>query len=71
MTKTKPIPMLLKQQQSFHVVGKRSDAWGLVFRAVTDHHKVHRIGRQDSNFTLAQALLSLYDMGGMTNGPCQ
>lgn len=70
MTKTKPIPMLLKQQQSFHVVGKRSDAWGLVLRAVTDHHKVHRIGRQDSNFTLAQVLLSLYDMGGMTNGLC-
>ncbi|KAI8577740.1 hypothetical protein K450DRAFT_250601 [Umbelopsis ramanniana AG] len=63
MTKTKPFPMLLKQQQSFHIVGKRSDAWSLVLRAVTDHHKVHRIGRQDSNYTLAQALLSLYDMG--------
>jgi hypothetical protein len=59
--------MLHKQHHSFQLIGKRSDAWDLVIRAVTDHHKIHRIVRQDSHYTLAQALLSLYDVGGMTN----
>ncbi|KAH8556173.1 hypothetical protein BGW37DRAFT_471366 [Umbelopsis sp. PMI_123] len=63
MTKTKSFPMLHKQHHSFQLIGKRSDAWDLVIRAVTDHHKIHRIVRQDSHYTLAQALLSLYDVG--------
>lgn len=39
--------------------------WSLLIRAVNDHHKVHRIGRPDSSNTLAQVLLSLYNLGGM------
>jgi hypothetical protein len=39
--------------------------WSLLIRAVNDHHKVHRIGRPETSSTLAQALLSLYNLGGM------
>lgn len=65
MTKTRSSTNTL-QKLSFQQPNKTSESWSLLVRAVIDHHKVHRIGRQDSNYTLAHALLSFYDLGGMT-----
>ncbi|KAJ2963464.1 hypothetical protein NQZ79_g1525 [Umbelopsis isabellina] len=63
MTKTKVF------QQTFQdiplSVPNKSDeqTWSLLIRAVNDHHKVHRIGRPDTSNTLAQVLLTLYNLG--------
>lgn len=54
-------PLSIQQPQS------TTESWSLLLRAVIDHHTVHRIERQESNCSLAQALLSLYDLGGMTS----